>query len=46
MKIALKKLDGAELNGRRLRLIDDYRGRKKRCVRHFKVFTGFISFCS
>ena len=32
MKNALKKLDGAELNGRRVRLIEDYRGgsRKKR----------------
>ena len=30
MKNALKKLDGAELNGRRIKLIEDYRGSKRR----------------
>jgi len=30
MKSALRKLDGAELNGRRLKLIEDYRGSRRR----------------
>ena len=30
MKNALKKLDGSELNGRRIKLTDDYRGGRKR----------------
>jgi hypothetical protein len=30
MKSAMKKLDGAELNGRRLKLSEDYRGGRKR----------------
>ena len=32
MKNALRKLDGADLNGRKLKLTEDYRGRKRRCV--------------
>lgn len=32
MKNAMRKLDGAELNGRRLKLTEDYRGRKRRLV--------------
>ena len=32
MKNAMRKLDGAELNGRKLKLIEDYRGRKRRLV--------------
>lgn len=30
MKNALRKLDSAELNGKRLKLVEDYRGRKRR----------------
>lgn len=30
MKNAMKKLDGAELNGRKLKLNEDYRGGRKR----------------
>ena len=30
MKAAMRKLDGADLNGRRLRLTEDYRGSKRR----------------
>ena len=30
MKSAMKKLDGAELNGRKLKLSEDYRGSRKR----------------
>ncbi len=30
MKNAMKKLDGSELNGRKLRLVEDYRGRRRR----------------
>ncbi len=32
MKNAMKKLNGVELNGRKLRLFEDYRGRKRRYV--------------
>ena len=32
MKNAMRKLDGAELNGRKLKLTEDYRGRKRRLV--------------
>ncbi len=33
MKCAMKKLNGAELNGRKLKLHEDYRGsRRKTCV--------------
>lgn len=34
MKSAMKKLDGSELNGRRLKLSEDYRGGKKRRYAH------------
>ncbi len=30
MKNAMKKLNGSELNGRKIKLIDDYRGKKRR----------------
>lgn len=30
MKNAIRKLNGTDLNGRKIRLIEDYRGRKKR----------------
>ena len=30
MKNAMKKLDGSELNGRKIKLTEDYRGRKRR----------------
>lgn len=30
MKNAMRKLDGSELNGRRLKLTEDYRGSKRR----------------
>ena len=30
MRCAMRKLDGTELNGRKLRLVEDYRGRRKR----------------
>ena len=30
MRCAMRKLDGTELNGRKLRLIEDYRGHRKR----------------
>ena len=47
MKNALKKLDGADLNGRRLKLIDDSRSsRKRRLVVHFTsrgAFMGVVS---
>ena len=32
MRCAMRKLDGTELNGRKLRLIEDYRARRKRFV--------------
>ena len=34
MRCAMRKLDGTELNGRKLRLIEDYRGRKRRFARN------------
>lgn len=30
MKNAMKKLDGSELNGRKIKLVDDYRGGRRR----------------
>ena len=33
MKSAVRKLDGSELNGRRLKLVEDYRGSKRRRYR-------------
>lgn len=30
MKNAIRKLNGTDLNGRKIRLIEDYRGRKRR----------------
>ena len=32
MKNAIRKLDGSDLNGRKLKLTEDYRGRKRRYV--------------
>ena len=41
MKNAMKKLDGADLNGRRLKLVEDYRGRKRRYMQLIKKYTHF-----
>jgi arginine/serine-rich splicing factor 4/5/6 len=30
MKSAIRKLDGTDLNGRKIRLVEDYRGHKRR----------------
>ena len=46
MRCAMRKLDGTELNGRKLRLIEDYRGHRKRfatectCVCMMKLKLG------
>lgn len=42
MRCAMRKLDGTELNGRKLRLVEDYRGRRKRLVRKCYVCSVLI----
>ena len=46
MKNAMKKLDGAELNGRKLKLVEDYRGRRRRYVELGEVCTFIYIFLS
>ena len=41
MKNAMRKLNGAELNGRKLRLVEDYRGGRKR--RYSSCTEGLVS---
>lgn len=42
MRNAMKKLDGTELNGRRIKLTEDYRGSRKRRYKDFSFISETV----
>ena len=45
MKNAMRKLNGVELNGRKLRLVEDYRGSRRRRYARFLLSMAFVGAC-